>query len=113
MGEKIRDSNKTYSDVSMKPYRLWCYARRTVSALDSGNSTNVCKDPELRATFSRNEVIKSALAKFQNLFEARNFFKDSGRVMSSFGMEAGTLVDRIVQIYENDAVVFENSCEFV
>lgn len=112
LGDKIRDANKTYSDVGMTPDRLCDYAQRIVSTLDSTNSIDVPGDRELRATFSCNEVMKSALEKFRNTIKVWKISIDSGRIVRNFGVEADTLIDRIVQIYEKDAVVFEKTRAF-
>lgn len=112
LADKIRDANKTYADVGMTPDGLCHYADRIVSALDSSNSTDVPDDRELRATFSCNEIMKSALDKFRNTTKVWKISIDSGRIVRDFGSETDMLIDKTIQVYEKDGVVYEKTRAF-
>lgn len=112
LAEIIRDANKSYADVGMTPDGLCDYAERIVSTLDTDSSPDVPDDRELRATFSCNEVMKSALEKFRNTVKTWKVSIDSGRIVRNFGAEADRLIDSILQVYEKDGVVFEKTRAF-
>lgn len=112
LADVLLDAGKAYADAGMTASGLPGLVDRIAGTVVSDASRDLPNERELRATFGCNTVMQAALDKFRNTAKVWKASVDANRIIRNFGVENDRLIERTLDVYDKDAIVYKTTRAF-